>query len=427
MTDAPAKWLSPWLFLVFTGLVIWLGFVLHTSGGDDLLLDRYSPAYAGFVGLGGVVWLFSAWWGWRHRATLGATLRAVFTTTFITLVLAAILLPLAYIYLHQRSLDQHVLHPLQSTAHAFFQYEEPIVLPASQPDTLRVLALGGSTTYGVALERHETYPARLQALLEERFPGRTVTVLNAGVPWHTSMHSLLRYVAKLSAWQPQVIIIMHAFNDIFQSSEGRLTSGHFQADYGHFFGALGKRVNPEDKFASQLGMALTDNWLARTWYSDVRRPTPDTPADERIVDLLKPLPTFERNLAEIARRAGNDGVQVILMTQPSIYRPDMPAGEHKTLFYDFYYNDYAQVPDIDTQADAMARFNSATRRIAAATGATLVDLDQELPKSIELMYDDVHYTATGAQRVARIVAEAPLWNRLLTAPPAAQDSGAGQP
>ena len=149
------------------------------------------------------------------------------------------------------------------------------------------------------------------------------------------MHSLLRYIGIYTDWKPHVIIVMHAFNDIFQSSEGHLTSGHFRADYGHFFGALGKRVNPEDSFTRQFDKALTDNWLARTWYSDLRKPTPDLPADKLPVDLLKALPTFERNLQESIRRAGNDGAHVILMTQPSLYRSNMPAAERKTLFYDF--------------------------------------------------------------------------------------------
>ena len=71
------------------------------------------------------------------------------------------------------------------------------------------------------------------------------------------------------------------------------------------------------------------------------------------------------------------------------------------------------MPDIGTQTNAMVRFNATTRHIANSTGTTLIDLDQELPKSVEFMYDDVHYTVAGAQQVAQIIARAPVWEILL--------------
>jgi len=47
--------------------------------------------------------------------------------------------------------------------------------------TLRVLAVGASTTYGVNNQDHETWPAVLEAELRQR-TGRPIEVLNGGVP-----------------------------------------------------------------------------------------------------------------------------------------------------------------------------------------------------------------------------------------------------
>lgn len=160
------------------------------------------------------------------------------------------------------------------------------------------------------------------------------------------MHSLLRYVALYAVWKPDVVLVMHAFNDIFQTSEGKLTSGVFRGDYGHFFGALGLRVNPTDRLAENVLRILTNNWFARTWYSDF---FPGESALEKSqVDLLRALPHFCHNLCELARRAGNDGAEVVFLTQPSLYREGLSREENDRLFYDYYYHDYVLVPSIQS-------------------------------------------------------------------------------
>lgn len=402
---------AAWVFLALVTGALWLGFVMHTSGGKDLLLDRYTAGYAGLVAVLTVVWLAGLLFAWRKRAQLGGWLKSIFGSVFVTLVLAAIVLPLAYIYLHQRNLDSSVFNPLRKEAHAFSQIDKTPIDTATNEGAIRILAIGGSTTYGSKLEREQAYPAQLEKALRERFPGQEIEVLNAGVPWHTSMHSLMRYATRFAYWKPKVVIVMHAFNDIYQTSEGHLTNGEYRGDYGHFFGAMGERVNPVDRFARGISKALSNNWLARTWYSDLRDSSPSKPKPR--IDLLRPLPDFKRNLTRLASIVSNDGARLVLMTQPYSYRPNMTTAEKKTLFYPFYYKDYAQVPGIDEQTTAMDRFNQGTREVASATGSVLIDLESRIAKSADMMYDDVHYTVDGARVVAQQILAAAPWAELI--------------
>jgi lysophospholipase L1-like esterase len=329
-------------------------------------------------------------------------LRITGLNILVTLILLIIITPSIYIYFHQKSLKNSLMKPLGPDAHAFFQIDmAPQLSEPERPDTIRVLTLGGSTTYGTRLERNQTYPAVLEKLLNDRYPDTHFEVFNAGVPWHTSMHSLLRYVALYATWKPDVVIVMHAFNDIFQTSEGKLTSGSFRGDYGHFFGALGQRVNPKDEFADDVHRWVVNNWFARTWYSDFfpRKAAPQ----KNQVDLYRALPHFHRNLHELIKRAQDDGAQVVLLTQPSLYRDKLSQEERETLFYDYYYRDYALIPTIQEQSSAMDAFNQITRETAKSGGVHLVDLEQDIPKNPEYMYDDVHYTIRGAEQVARKV------------------------
>lgn len=55
-------------------------------------------------------------------------------------------------------------------------------LPTLRDADLRVLALGDSYTFGYGLEASEAWPARLEAELRSRLPGRSVAVVNAGIP-----------------------------------------------------------------------------------------------------------------------------------------------------------------------------------------------------------------------------------------------------
>ncbi|HDZ77880.1 MAG TPA: hypothetical protein ENH39_01060 [Gammaproteobacteria bacterium] len=395
------------LFVVITGLV-WLGFVLHTSAGEVLLLGKYTKSYSFFLAFISVLWLIIIWWGWRLRKKLGQGLRIAGLNFLITVVIMIAILPSVFIYMHQKSLKNNVFNPLSPDAHSFFQIDmAPQLSEPEHSNTIRILTLGGSTTYGSKLERNQTYPAVLEKLLNDRYPNARFEVINAGVPWHTSMHSLLRYVALYATWKPNIVIVMHAFNDIFQTSEGKLTSGTFRGDYGHFFGALGLRVNPADQFAEDVQRLLMNNWFARTWYSDLfpREATPK----KRQVDLNRALPYFRRNLCELVKRAQDDGAQVVLLSQPSLYREGMSQEEQDKLFYDYYYRDYALIPTIQTQSAAMDAFNQATREVAKTCGAFLIDLEQSIPKALEYMYDDVHYTVRGADQVAREVLDGFSW------------------
>jgi lysophospholipase L1-like esterase len=397
-----------WLIVAIISTFLWGGLVFHTSLGDDLILDRYTKSYGLLLLVATVGWVSLNIWAFRRRQVVGGILAFI----GITLLLVIVILPPAYIYLHQMYLDQHIFASIKPEAHAFFQIEMAPPLPELIPDTFRILALGGSTTYGSKLERNEAYPAVLESLLRERHPDRRIQVFNAGVPWHTTMHSLLRYVSRFSDWKPHVVIVMHAFNDIFQTSEGKLSSSSYRTDYGHFFGALGSRVNPKDQFSDSVSSAFMKNWLARTLYSDFR----DAPEEKQHtkVDLTRSLPTFRRNLQQMIRRVTQDGARIVLATQPYIYHDDMTAEERNSLFYAYYYRDYAIVPTMAEQTAGMNAFNTTVRKLAIHPDIMLVDLEHSLPKSSEWMYDDVHYTVSGAARVARILLDQLPWVELLS-------------
>ncbi|MFH1279940.1 MAG: GDSL-type esterase/lipase family protein [Candidatus Eisenbacteria bacterium] len=76
----------------------------------------------------------------------------------------------------------------------------------------RVLAIGNSCTFGMGVQDGETWPARLEAILQER-TGTEAEVINAGVPGYTSFQGL-RYLEERGLdLEPDLVIACFGFND----------------------------------------------------------------------------------------------------------------------------------------------------------------------------------------------------------------------
>jgi len=85
-----------------------------------------------------------------------------------------------------------------------------------QPGTLRVMAVGGSTTFDDFVTRDEAaWPARLRFWLRELAPNRPVEVINAGTPGYRVIDDLIRLETDLYAYRPDVIVLYQAHNDLF--------------------------------------------------------------------------------------------------------------------------------------------------------------------------------------------------------------------
>lgn len=84
--------------------------------------------------------------------------------------------------------------------------------PKAAPGALRVMAVGGSTTWGINNPDGATWPALLQADLARQLK-RPVEVLNAGVPKQT-MAGIMRELPDLiERFHPDAVLYYEAFND----------------------------------------------------------------------------------------------------------------------------------------------------------------------------------------------------------------------
>jgi lysophospholipase L1-like esterase len=90
------------------------------------------------------------------------------------------------------------------------------------PGEVRIIALGGSTTACEEVREGETYPAQLQAILRQRCPGRSVRVINAGIPTYDTRGSWLLYALRLFEFEPDFVTIYQGVNDVMSNASGGL-------------------------------------------------------------------------------------------------------------------------------------------------------------------------------------------------------------
>jgi rhamnulose-1-phosphate aldolase/alcohol dehydrogenase len=110
------------------------------------------------------------------------------------------------------------------------------------------------------------------------------------------------------------------------------------------------------------------------------------------------------NIAYSATKADQaHQVRLILLTQPSMYRPDLTPAEKDLLWFGwssgrkFYYS-------VEAMAEGLARYNQKLLEVCRQRQVECLDLASALPKDATIFYADLHYNENGAAQVAKIVA-----------------------
>ena len=78
------------------------------------------------------------------------------------------------------------------------------------PPQARVLAFGDSLTFGTGVLPEESFPARLQAMIQRE-------VVNGGLPGETSADGLKRLAIWLDEYEPRYLVLCHGANDFLRS------------------------------------------------------------------------------------------------------------------------------------------------------------------------------------------------------------------
>jgi lysophospholipase L1-like esterase len=130
---------------------------------------------------------------------------------------------------------------------------------------------------------------------------------------------------------------------------------------------------------------------------------------EELPDPSAALAGFRADLAAIAASCAAREVELVLVTQPALWRSDL-AAELEALLWLGGVGDFQRTAGCDyytagALAQGLALFNAELASSGRALGVPVLDLAAFLDGDPRCFYDDVHFNEEGARRVAAFLAE----------------------
>ncbi len=301
------------------------------------------------------------------------------------------------------------VHPLSAAQEDFRADDAP----------LRLLFLGGSTTAN-------GYPGLVRDELEAN--ERPTVVFNLAAPMHASVHSRLKLEAHIDAVRPDVVLVMHAINDLyFGFTPPGVALPEYRSDYSHHPGYLAGTLVPTAAGADGRPVfrsaAAPDGGLRGLVSDLVRRSSlvrligsagstsgsgpPDSGAVTRLPnkELLRSLPDFAANLRRMHAICRARNVPLVVITMPFTTHAYLRRFLAPGKLARYMTNDGDRMLTVDEFVDALVAFNEASRGMGNAAGKLhILDLVTHFREPL-LFRDEVHMTHVGRAQKARVVAE----------------------
>jgi lysophospholipase L1-like esterase len=263
-------------------------------------------------------------------------------------------------------------------------FRGPEFAPVKPPGVTRVLAIGGSSTYGVGVSDQDTWPYLLG---RELGPG--YEVINLGVPGYSTVENLIQTAFWASDLSADVAIYMVGWNDL-QS----MFVKDLKPDYSDFhapYQIINLALSPHQRRRSFATPYFLETWI---WPSAfVASPVGN---DDKLTAKIDPraLELYRRNLTLIVAISRTLGLRPILV--PQVLNVDLLTADEP----------YGWVPFVKDKdlGHAMAVYDQAMRDVAAASSAEFVAglLDEKLTP--DDFVDVGHFSPQGDAKLARLLA-----------------------
>jgi len=285
-------------------------------------------------------------------------------------------------------------------------YRGPAIALPKPPGTFRIVALGGSTTYGLFLDtwRH-AYPGQLQQLLRQEYGHEHVEVINAGAPAYSSFESAVNMLLRISDLEPDMVVIYHGINDVGERMSDPAHYDGLNSTKGYWYERW--EPLPNSVIVRYVASKLGHDFKIPFELTSLFRPPEgtrdcqpqhgedgtfclgfDMSAREVLAD--NPPVYFERNLRNMVLLARAMDSQVLLLTWA--YSPlDFPIEGGGGMVHGYLQE------GVDEQNDIL-------RQIAQDTGTLFYDLAATFPSGQEYWVNGIHMRLQGTAEMARQLA-----------------------
>ncbi len=202
-----------------------------------------------------------------------------------------------------------------------FRNEE--IMIEKPDDTYRIIAIGGSTTYGFGVDADQTWAVQLETILHDDHDLKHIEVINSAAMGYTTWNNLTNLAFRLLDLDPDLIIIYHSTNDA-KSRWIHPDCFDGQTPIRGLARGIWRETGPELGPLTSLrfigiGRGWIDNPLElNSWIYPLTHSDPDCipPKDMSLADLMQTNTSqyFERNMINIVHLAKANSVDVLLST-----------------------------------------------------------------------------------------------------------------
>ena len=375
----------------------------------------------------------------HHQNKVFANLIALLIGTLLALLLGCILLETYFgknnlHFIHQPNLSQEIYPPKEIVrGHQIkirFSTNQQGMRGVDYPkvlDTYRILTMGGSTTLCAYLDDDKTWPALVQKMLKITADSCMVWLGNIGKDGLTTRNHVLQMLYFIPQYPVDAILILAGINDLvarlwfhekydphFLEDENnrrflmfatfsRLPDWKIFPFYKRFgLWKLARRVRRylENRLDQEENIARFLQWRS---YHQTGRKISTAP------NLTSALQEYEANIRKIVELAERNNTRIIFMTQPVLWHGNMTQEEKNVLLFGFigdpcFLADHAHYSS-EVLAACMKLYNEKLLQLCQQLNVEAIDLASMLPQSLEVFYDDCHFTDLGAELVANVVVD----------------------
>lgn len=259
--------------------------------------------------------------------------------------------------------------------------------PRPAPGVIRIAVLGASTVMGAyAASNEDTFPYRMQALLNARADGHRYEVVNAGIAGLTLREQAILLENVVAGLSPDLVVAYPGFNDFTGYCEPPARATKTSAD----------RSLPQIRLPEWL---LTVDLLTKN--SASLRQLPDTLDLQRKDPDALDLSHYARALDRLDQIARAHDMQLVMSTMARSFREEQPPAEQRELAGTALH--YYRCFDLAGLHALYDRHNATIEAFARDHDIPLVRLAQHIPGGRTYFVDAGHFSASGEQRAAEAI------------------------
>jgi len=292
--------------------------------------------------------------------------------------------------------------------------------PEFNPDTSaqRILCIGGSTTECLYVTDPRSWPWRMETILAKEETKCPIFVGNAGRSGQiAAQHAFL--IRNYEATDKfHWIVVMCGINDLGALLHGNRREREASIAQDTLF----YKNRPHEAYYRRLtlwrmgetildvgnpvasGQIVQDpagKWIDK-FRAGRREKLAKNGIDKPPAQLAADLADYRRDLLTVVETARLRGPSLLLVTQPTMWRADLPKELDDLLWEQT--NDAAYTTRV--LAEMMAEYNKVLIEVAKETNTRYLDLANQLPADTTVFYDDCHFNDSGCNKVAEAIANA---------------------